>query len=58
MIVRPSYLHNGISYTDKMTSLYWIQAQSVIIITIWSLVVKDVAASDHKFGSDHDYSHF
>ena len=25
-ILRPSYLHNGISYTDK-TSLYWIGAQ-------------------------------
>ena len=25
-ILRPSYLHNGISYTDKMTSLYWIKA--------------------------------
>ena len=25
-IFRPSYLHNGISYTDKMTSLYWIRA--------------------------------
>ena len=22
-ILRPSYLHNGISYTGKMTSLYW-----------------------------------
>ena len=26
-ILRPSYLHNGISYTGKMTSLYWIGAQ-------------------------------
>ena len=25
-IVRLSYLHNGISYTGKMTSLYWIRA--------------------------------
>ena len=25
-IVRSSYLHNGISYTGKMTSLYWIGA--------------------------------
>ena len=24
-ILRPSYLHNGISYTDKMTFLYWIR---------------------------------
>ena len=26
MVVRLSYLHNGISYTDKMSSLYWIRA--------------------------------
>ena len=25
-VVRSSYLHNGISYTDKMSSLYWIRA--------------------------------
>ena len=28
-ILRPSYLHNGISYTGKMTSLYWIRAQAI-----------------------------
>ena len=27
MVVRLSYLHNGISYTVKMTSLYWISPQ-------------------------------
>ena len=26
-ILRPSYLHNRISYTGKTTSLYWIMAQ-------------------------------
>ena len=26
-VVRSSYLHNGISYTGKTTSLYWIRAQ-------------------------------
>ena len=26
LYIGPSYLHNGISYTDKMTSLYWIRA--------------------------------
>ena len=26
-ILRPSYLHNGISYTGKTTSFYWIRAQ-------------------------------
>ena len=30
-ILRPSYLHNGISYTGKMTSLYWIGPMG----TIW-----------------------
>ena len=29
-VVRSSYLHNGISYTGKMSSLYWIRAQGVI----------------------------
>ena len=28
-ILRPSYLPNGISYTGKMTSLYWIRAQDL-----------------------------
>ena len=28
-ILRPSYLHNGISYTGKTTSLYWIRAQII-----------------------------
>ena len=26
MVVRSSYLHNGVSYTGKMSSLYWIGA--------------------------------
>ena len=34
-ILRPSYLHKGISYTDKMSSLYWIRAQGWI--NQWSL---------------------
>ena len=29
-ILRPSYLHNGISYTGKMASLYWIRALAVL----------------------------
>ena len=29
-VVRSSYLHNGISYTGKTTSLYWIRALDVI----------------------------
>ena len=28
-VVRSSYLHNRISFTGKMTSLYWIRAQGI-----------------------------
>ena len=28
-VVRSSYIHNGISFTHKMTSLYWIRAQKL-----------------------------
>ena len=31
-VVRSSYLHNGISYTGKMASLYWIGAQVFMIL--------------------------
>ena len=34
-ILRPSYLHNGISYTGKMTSLYWIRA----LVVQWDLLI-------------------
>ena len=44
-IWRPSYLHNGISYTGKMTSLYWIRALApciaksstamMVLTTVW-----------------------
>ena len=30
-VVRTSYLHNGISYTGKMTSLYWIRVLLVLL---------------------------
>ena len=32
MILQPSYLHNGIPYTGKTTSLYWIEAQVTYLI--------------------------
>ena len=32
-VVRSSYLHNGISYTGKMTSLYWIRA--LFLCQLW-----------------------
>ena len=38
-ILRPSYLHNGISYTGKMTSLYWIRTQGIekpATIRLWT----------------------
>ena len=31
-VVRSSYLHNGISYTGKMASLYWIRALPVMYL--------------------------
>ena len=34
-VVRSSYLHNGISYTGKMTSWYWIRAQMMNTYIIW-----------------------
>ena len=33
-ILRPSYLHNGISYTGKTTSLYWIGQQFTSAATV------------------------
>ena len=31
-VLRSSYLHSGISYTSKTTSLYWIRAQAAFLI--------------------------
>ena len=38
MILRPSYLHNGISYTGKMASLYLIRAQNVVFAIIFNML--------------------
>ena len=37
-ILRPSYLHNAISYIGKTTSIYWIRSQITIRLScyIWS----------------------
>ena len=35
-VVRSSYLHSGISYTGKMTSLYWIRAKGPVFPDIYS----------------------
>ena len=48
-ILRPSYLHNGISYTGKMTSLYWIRAQSPIS-------KPEVSATVCLFGGDSSHT--
>ena len=32
IILRPSYLHNGISYIGKMSSLYWIGTQTLPVL--------------------------
>ena len=45
-IVISSYLHNGISYTGKMTSLYWIRAQ-VFVCTVLSFS-GTILAHSHK----------
>ena len=41
-ILRPSYLHNGTSYTGKMTSLYWIRAQGTRNHTWKYLCLRDI----------------
>ena len=50
-ILRPSYLHNGISYTGKMTSLYWIRAQYLAFVTetqnVWHFILDRVILNCH-----------
>ena len=61
-ILRPSYLHNGISYTDKTTSLYWIRAlvpRDVIyhprmwfhvwLLSIWIFVIRHHIEHGHGY---------
>ena len=36
-VVKSSYLHNGISYTGKTVSLYWIRALLLACIVRWTL---------------------
>ena len=43
MILRPSYLHNGIFYTDKITYSYWIRAlHTVLLCFVLFLVIMPV----------------
>ena len=38
-VVRSSYLHNGISYIGKTTSVYWIRAQFYMYVTTHLLIL-------------------
>ena len=42
-VVRSSYLHHGNSYTGKMSSLYWIRAQVMLLVRWYSLVVNSAS---------------
>ena len=48
MIVRSSYLHNGISYTGKMTSLYWTSPQESLAVTYHKSTLVEVMALCHQ----------
>ena len=55
-ILRPSYLHNGISYTGKTMSLYWIRCQHTLnlfgcICSLYQLASRQMACKDIAFGS-------
>ena len=47
-VVRSSYLHNGISYTGKMISLYWIRAQYTLG-SFFLLIMAITYTSDSHF---------
>ena len=53
-ILRPSYLHNGISYTGKTTSLYWIGA----LVTVPADVLAPIGArASAKHSVDYKAGH-
>ena len=50
-VIRSSYLHNGISYTGKKASLYWISPQDLFLIRFcrWNLwTLKLQLTQNHK----------
>ena len=58
-ILRPSYLHNGISYTGKMTSLYWIRPLfSMWLQMSWHLATADGTPSIRQAGQNMALSYF
>ena len=54
-VVRSSYLHNGISYTGKMSSLYWISPQvtnhQILSNTVCLMVVNAIGKLCHEYDS-------
>ena len=57
-VVRSSYLHNGISYAGKMTSLYWIRALDLICVDAGLIKTNSVQAILYIHRSiKHDQSH-
>ena len=56
-VLRPSYLHNGISYTGKMASLFWIRPQGSLCCfrmtergnAAWTSVTTDIWDSRKTF---------
>ena len=53
-ILRPSYLRNGISYTGKTRSLYWIRAQVIFLRPpIWNLPRQCHITIDQIRNGDH-----
>ena len=57
-VVRSSYLHNGISYTGKMSSLYWIGAQVSIRGDIGLLLSGLFQAISRKLSRKSNYKDF
>ena len=53
-VVRSSYLHNGISYTGKMSSLYWIGPQVLILTVLHSMAILNTAKSQKWKGHQGD----
>ena len=61
MILGPSYLHNGISYTGKTTSLYWIRVLVIVPQSIlrWIMISCDCGARSKAIHTllDIDFIH-
>ena len=58
-ILRPSYLHNGISYIGKTSSLYWIRALMCSALFCWCcvpiLIARFVGATWGLHGADRSH---